>query len=261
MFRQRQYILRPLPQRRQLDLHHIQSVKKILPKRFRLHHRRQIFIRGGNHSDLRAQGLVTTQSLKFPVLQNSQKFRLQGQRHVPDLVQKDGSTIRPFKLSDSLRQRPSESPPLMPEQLTLQQSIGNGRTVDRHIRTRRPWAVRINGPGDQLLTGSAFTHQKNRRIRPRHLPDHFVDFLHRRGCPDQSRSEVFLLCHFHSFSGSQLFHRGRRLQPSAQNRKQLRYIKRLQNVIKSPQFHGLDRRLRRAVRRHNNHQLPRMLFP
>ena len=159
MLSQRQHVLRAFSQRWKLDLHHMDPIVKVLPKGLLLHHRRQILIRGGNHPHLGPQGLIAAQSLKLPVLQNPQKLCLQGQRHIPDFVQKDGSPIRPLKLSDPLRQCPCKGTPLMSKQFALQQGIRNGRTVNRHIRASCQRAVGIDRPGHQLLTSPAFAHQ------------------------------------------------------------------------------------------------------
>ncbi|HEX3474840.1 MAG TPA: hypothetical protein VHT91_07345 [Kofleriaceae bacterium] len=51
----------------------------------------------------------------------------------------------------------------VPEQLALQQRLGEGRAIDRDKRPGGAATALVNGAGDQLLAGTALTGDQQRR--------------------------------------------------------------------------------------------------
>src|SRR5436190_170647 len=72
--------------------------------------------------------------LELLLLEEPQDFRLRGRGHVADFVEEDGAAARLLELADPLPVGPGERPLLVPEQLALQQRLGDGRAVDGEER-------------------------------------------------------------------------------------------------------------------------------
>src|SRR6476646_5742105 len=84
---------------------------------------------GGNQAHVDLMRPAASETFELLFLQNAQKFRLQGQRQIPDFVQEESAGISHFKAADFLRHGSGKGTPLMPEQLTFQEIEGNGSTV------------------------------------------------------------------------------------------------------------------------------------
>ena len=97
--------------------------------------------------------------MKFPVLQHAQKFGLQRERHVSDLVQEDRASVRHFQFALLQAVRAGEGAAFMAEEFVFEQRFRQGHTVDDHQRhglTRTPL---MDGAGEEFLACAAFTEQ------------------------------------------------------------------------------------------------------
>ena len=140
------------------------------------------------------------------------------------------------------------APALVPEQLGLQEILGQRRAVHRDEDLGRPRAVRVDGAGDQLLAGARLALDEDVRLRARGLADQLEDRLDRRALADdlveahlrrQPLAQAPVLVAQPALRESPLHG-----QPEDVVRRQ-----RLQEVVEGPQPHGLDGRLHRAVTR------------
>src|SRR5437899_6248725 len=69
-------VLRPLPQRRNRDVKHLQPIEQIFPKGAALHSFPQVAIRRRHNTDIGLQGSSAAEPLEFALLQNAQEFGL-----------------------------------------------------------------------------------------------------------------------------------------------------------------------------------------
>ena len=76
MLGQKRNIVAPFPQRRQMHLHHVQSVEQVLSEFPLLHHLRQFPICRADQPNIHADFRVAAQPLKTSLLQHSQQLRL-----------------------------------------------------------------------------------------------------------------------------------------------------------------------------------------
>src|SRR5262249_23661235 len=74
---------------------------------------------------------------------------------------------------------PGEGPALVTEQLTLQQGIGDGRTVDGHEGPLVAARVSMEGLSDEFLAGAALAGDEHGDVAGGGLADDFIDCLHR----------------------------------------------------------------------------------
>src|SRR5690348_17816160 len=103
---------------------------------------------GCNQTHVDVMRAAAAQALELLFLQNAQKFRLQGQRQVPDFVQKESAGICHFKAADFLRHGPGKCTLLVPKQLTLQEIEGDGSAVKLDEAASATCAQIVNGMGD-----------------------------------------------------------------------------------------------------------------
>src|SRR5207249_10317293 len=129
-------------------------------------------------------GVRTAQSFKLPLLQRTQQFRLNLDWNVPDFVQKQRTPVSKLKPSDLLRDRTGECASLVPKELTLKQSGGNGGTIELY-----------KGP---VLTATAIVDHTGKYIL-----DARCKFLHNcgRGHACVSKSRVSLITSFRVLYG------------------------------------------------------------
>ena len=76
--------------------------------------------------------LVRSDTFDDTVLQHPQHLRLQCQREVGDLVEKECSSVRELELSGTLRDRTGKGPANVPEELALEEVRGHRGEIDRH---------------------------------------------------------------------------------------------------------------------------------
>ncbi len=174
-------------------------------------------------------------------------------RHIADLVQKDRAAGALLELADAAAVGSGEGALLVPEQLALQQRLGNGRAVDRQEAPGCPRAVLIDGPRDQLLAGAALAADQHGDVLRGDAADCFVDLLHRFAAADHHvgvaagprPARIHRHGHVHGppdLKGlpDQLAHLGK--------------VERLEQVVEGAALHGLDGRLAVAAGRDEDHR-------
>jgi hypothetical protein len=82
---------------------------------------------------------------------------LELEREVSNLVKKERSPIRNLEPPDGLIRSAGESSFFVTEELALQQSTRNGRTVERYKAVPAPRARLVNRTGNHFLAGASFS--------------------------------------------------------------------------------------------------------
>ena len=164
-------ILAPVTKRRNLDLHNIQPVEQILPELPRLDRLLEISVRRRNDPNINRRVLQRADPLKFPVIQEGQKFRLHRHRQFADLVQKDRTAVRQLNQALFRLERPRKRAALVAKELALHQIFRNRTAVNAYHQVILAGAVRMNLPRHNLLARSRLPAQEyiDRQIFPKHL--------------------------------------------------------------------------------------------
>src|SRR4030095_13411285 len=102
------------------------------------------------------------------------------ERHLADLVEKDGALVGQLEPADLARYRAGERTPLVADHLALDQTGGDRRAVDLDEHLVLPAALPVDGPGDQLLARPGLAHHEHGRDRGRELLDGLHDAPERR---------------------------------------------------------------------------------
>ncbi len=80
-------VIRPLAQWRKSQWNHVEPVVQIRAETSLFHHLLKRHVGGGDDSDIHRDRSRVAQPLNFTLLQHSQEFRLQFQRHLADLIE------------------------------------------------------------------------------------------------------------------------------------------------------------------------------
>ena len=90
-------VLAPLPQRRQHDGKHRNSIPKVLAETALGHHRRQVAVRGGHNPHVNVDGPLPAHAIQPAVLEDPQQADLGGQRQFAQFVQEQRAAVGPLE--------------------------------------------------------------------------------------------------------------------------------------------------------------------
>ncbi len=143
---------------------------------------------------------------------------------------------------------------LVPEQLALEQRLGQRRAGDLDEGLAAPRAVLVQGLREQLLAGAALAEQQHGGRGGRHLPDRLEHREHLGALADQVVEAVLVLEPL--AQRARLLEQPLLLERLLEHDLQLLDVDRLAEVVLRAQLHGLDGGLHRAVgRHHDDHRL------
>src|ERR1700745_1866244 len=108
--------------------------------------------------------MVTPHPLKFLFLPAPQERDLRFHREITNFIQKERAAVSGFKPAHSPLECASEGSLLVPEKLGSDQRFWNRRTVNAVEGSVRALRRPMQGARDQLLAGSGFTQNEDRRI-------------------------------------------------------------------------------------------------
>ena len=114
---QRRNVFGALAQRRQTQPDHVEAVKKIFAKSTELDPVFEILMGRGDDAHIGAHRIVATDAVELAVTQHAQKPRLQVERHVADLVEKQRSTVGLLEPAAARGLCAGEGTPLVAEKL------------------------------------------------------------------------------------------------------------------------------------------------
>ena len=132
--RERQNVVAPLAERRNVNVEDVQPVVEVrteFPLRNRIV---QISIGGGDDADVDADRPRASQSQELTLLEHAQELRLRRRRHLGDFVEEQHAARGQFNLARLRLLRASERSTLESEQLGLEELLRQRRAIDRDER-------------------------------------------------------------------------------------------------------------------------------
>src|SRR5271157_2513241 len=130
MIDEKRDVLFPLAKGRNGEHGGVQSVVEVLAKQVFFDQLSQILVGGGDESDVDTDRLTASQSPDLAVLECSEDLGLDAERHVSDLVQEQGASIRFLEYPFEGRVRPRVGPLLVSEKLVVEKRFRIRDTVD-----------------------------------------------------------------------------------------------------------------------------------
>src|SRR4029453_8273044 len=103
---------------------------------------------------------------------------------VADLVEEQRAAVGALEATLPTGDRPGERAPLVPEELGLQQRLGERTAVHAHERTILPRGQLVQRLGDQLLTGPGLAEDEHVGPRGGRALDDLEDLTEGRTLPD-----------------------------------------------------------------------------
>ena len=180
-------VLAPLPQGRHAHPDHVEAVEEVLPEPPVAYPLPEVLVGGRDDAHLDPHRSVPADPVELLVGEDPQQPRLELRRHVPDLVEEQGASVRLFEAPLVPRMRPREGAPLVAEELRFEQLGRDGRGVDRDEGPVRARAVLMEGPGDELLPGPRLAGDEHGHGRARKAADRPEHLLHGGGGADDPR--------------------------------------------------------------------------
>ena len=173
-----------LAQRRHVDRDHVEPVEQVLAKPALLDFRAEVLVGRRDHAHVHRQRLSRSDPGDHAFLQRAQHFRLCGEAHITDLIEKQRAAVRKLELARAIGKRAGEAALHVAKQLTFDQLGGDCRTIDLDEGSRGAWVQRVNRARDQLLAGAVFSRDQDSRGGRGDLFDQPDDVPNRFARPD-----------------------------------------------------------------------------
>src|SRR5262249_27205411 len=142
----------------------VQPVIEVAAELATLYQLAEVAVGRSNDSDIRCDGSAAAESLKPLILQHTQKLRLEFQRELANLVQKESAIVCKFKAADALIDCAGECPTFVAEQLAFEQARRDGGAIDFDEVVVSPGAEIVNGVGDELFAGAGLSIDQHCRV-------------------------------------------------------------------------------------------------
>ena len=235
------------------QVHHVEPEIEVLPEPPLLDLVPQVLVRGRHDANVHLdRSAAASQPLELLLLEDAKHLGLRGGAHVPDLVEEDGPLVRLLEAADPQLLRAGERPPLVAEQLALEEVLVQRGAIHLHEGALRPGGSEMDERGQQLLPRAGLSRDQHRRRGGSHFPDHRQDLLHPPALGDQRAfiEGVPVLGLPIEFQLSpHPAHPQRRPDPVLK----LLHIERLLDVVVRPEPQRLDRRFHGGVGGHQDH--------
>ena len=171
-------VLRPVAQRRQRDLQHLQAVIEILAETLGGDFGFQVAIGGGDDAHIDGDFLLRTNRPDTPLLQHPQQLGLGGQRQFGNFVEKQRTAPGVVEQALAVLLGAGIGPLDVAEQFRLDQLGRNGGAIDRHERAVRPFAHAMQGTRGDLLAGAGLATEQHGGRRWRDALEPLADLDH-----------------------------------------------------------------------------------
>ncbi len=152
----------PFPERRKVNIDHIQPVVKVLPERAGFHQAFQVLVGGTDHPEVGRDLFVPANPDEGLGFQHAQQLHLHLGRNGSDLVEEYRAIVGHFEPAFPVIHGSCEGPFFVTEQFTLQQAFSQRSAMNAHKRKEFSWRVRVYGPCNQLLACTAFSGDDHR---------------------------------------------------------------------------------------------------
>ena len=172
-------VVRALAQRRQVDLHHGETIVEILAQLAVGDRLLEVLVRRGDDADVDVDLLLAAEPANLPRLERAQQLHLDVRRHLGHLVEEDRAAARHLERARLLVGRAGEGALLVPEQLVLENLLGQRGAVEREERALGAIALVVQRARDELLAGAALAEDQHARGGRRDGLDHLIDRAHR----------------------------------------------------------------------------------
>ena len=151
----------PLAKRGHVQMDDLQTIEEILAELAGANEFREVSVGRGDDPNVNLASRITAHRLDFAVFKESQQQRLHAEAHLADFVEKQRPAVRQQHLAHLVAKCAGEAALDVPEQLGLQQRLGQSRAVDRNILGLTPLRVVMNVVRKDILADPGFSRDQN----------------------------------------------------------------------------------------------------
>ena len=144
-----------------MDRHHVEPVEEIAAEALGGDGRLEIAVGGGEDPDINRNRVPSADALDLAIFQQPEELGLDGERDIADLIEEQGAAVGLLDLADPALDGAGEGAPLETEELTFEQGLRDGDTVDDDKRRIHSGRVLVNRAGDQFLAGAGGASDEN----------------------------------------------------------------------------------------------------
>jgi hypothetical protein len=184
---ERGQVLLPRPKRGKADRKDLEAVEEVLPERAVPHERREVPVRRDDDPDVHRDGHRPSDPEELPLLDDPQELGLGRRGQLRDLVEKQRSPVGQLEAAGPALLRTGVRPPLVPEQLVLDEPFRNRGDVDGHERPRGTRRESVERPGEELFPRSGLAGQDHGDVGRGGPPDPFESLGERGRRADDRR--------------------------------------------------------------------------
>ena len=172
-------------ERRKADANDVQPVEQVEPEPPGRHLLAQVAIGRRHNPHINPPRDVLAHPPQLALLDRPQHLGLRAKRQLADFIEHERAGVRFFEHAGPLGHGPGKGAARVPEQLGLDQIVGERRAVQR---AERPAAARtppMERPGDELLAAAALSLDQDGEGRRGCALDRLTHLHHRAADPEQ----------------------------------------------------------------------------
>src|SRR5229473_3098507 len=182
--RERDYVLGPLAQGRDLDGEDRQPVVQVLAEPPLRDPLAQVAMGGGDDAHVDAHRRSPAEPLHLALFEDAEKLRLQFERQLADLVEEQRPALGLLEAADAARGRAGEGALLRPEQLALEELGGYRGAVHGDEAAFAP-GPEMEGARNALLAGAGLALDQHHRVAGAGAGDQLAQLGHGGALADQ----------------------------------------------------------------------------
>src|SRR4029079_14994858 len=153
--------------RRELEPCDVQPIEEVSPKTIVGYGRLQGRVCPCNDPGVKSALFRPSQTAETSVFYHPQELRLQLEGQLSNFVEKHGAGSGDLEEATLQGAGVCKCARLVPEQLALQEGLGNGSAGDRYEGLGSPGACGVDPTSEELFAGAPLSHQQNRNAAAR----------------------------------------------------------------------------------------------
>ena len=182
---ERRDVLRPVAQRRDAQRENGEAVIEVLSEGPFAHPLLEVAVRGGDDPHVHALGQRRSHAEHLARDEDAEQLGLKRKGHLPRLIEKQRAAVGSFEDPGARPVGAGECAALVPEELALEQGLGEAGAVDRQEDPLGSAARLVEGTGDELLPAARLAQNQDRRVGRREALHQLAQLPYRRTLPDQ----------------------------------------------------------------------------
>ena len=180
-------VIAAIAERRDLQHDDVEPVEQILAEPVLLHGRTEIDVGRGDHADVDGARGAPADRPHLALLEDAQQARLDGHRHVADLVEEQRAAVGLDEHARAIGGGASERALRVPEQLAVDQRLRDGAAVERDEPLLAARAALVQRARHQLLAGAALAADQDRDVLARQAIERGAQLTHLGRHADEQR--------------------------------------------------------------------------